>query len=129
LVATLVTWLLFVIASIALQNTLPPALTGYLEEQMAAPVSGGEVFALIALIILLVVNFVGLWKLRSWARVLYVASTLLIVPLDALAGPVVMNSWEGLFSHVALLLEGILLCSMFSGQTSQLFEQKHISNN
>ncbi|MES9296757.1 hypothetical protein ABEQ71_12570, partial [Cutibacterium acnes] len=81
--------------------------------------------ASLALLVLLPVSTVGLWKFKRWARTLYIVISIVFIPLSIFVGPIVMNSWEAMFNEIAILLEGILIAMMFMGPISEKF--KHVA--
>ncbi|WP_332420274.1 hypothetical protein, partial [Vibrio metschnikovii] len=129
LISGLVTSIVGIIAGFSLSETLPPILQEYLLQAEKKEVSNFEmVFLLVAslaLLVLLPVSTVGLWKFKRWARTLYIVISIVFIPLSIFVGPIVMNSWEAMFNEIAILLEGILIAMMFMGPISEKF--KHVA--
>ncbi|WP_217519020.1 hypothetical protein [Vibrio metschnikovii] len=129
LISGLVTSIVGIIAGFSLSETLPPILQEYLLQAEKKEVSNFEmVFLLVAslaLLVLLPVSTVGLWKFKRWARTLYIVISIVFIPLSIFFGPIVMNSWEAMFNEIAILLEGILIAMMFMGPISEKF--KHVA--
>lgn len=125
LIAGLIFTIIGVVAGISLSDTLPAVLQDYLAQVENEGMSSGEVIfwllTLLALLLLLPISTIGLWKFKSWARTLYVVITVTFIPFYPVIGPVVMNGWEAMFSDIALILEGVLLAMMFTGEVSQKF--------
>ncbi len=125
LIAGLIFEIIGVIANISFSYTLPSVLQDYLTEvQNEDKPIGEEIFLLLAalsVLLLLPISTIGLWNFKSWARTLYVAITVAFIPFYPVFGPVVMNGWEAMFTDTALILEGILLAMMFTGEVRQKF--------
>ncbi|MDP3589980.1 MAG: hypothetical protein Q8R54_05510, partial [Methylobacter sp.] len=66
---------------------------------------------------------------KKWARTLYVVISLVSFLFYPVIGPVVLNVWEAMFSDVTMLLEGILIAMMFTGEISHKFEQSIIASS
>jgi len=114
------------LASISLTETLPTALQGYLTELENEDISPFRAFFSLAIMVvtipLFLASIIGLWKFKSWARIIYAVLTIFFIAVSpAITGPVVMNSWEATFSDIATLFEGVLLVMMFTGEISQKF--------
>jgi uncharacterized membrane protein (DUF2068 family) len=94
LIAGLVFQVFSIAAGLVLVNTLPPLLRNYLADVANKDVSAGYAVFLLSYFVvnsvLMLVNYYGLWKFRSWARVLNVVLTLVTVFSLAFTGPVVM---------------------------------------
>lgn len=127
LIAGLIFAIIGAIAGISLSDTLPTILQDYLTQVDNEDMSNGEaiflLLTMLAVLLLLPISTIGLWKFKSWARMLYVVITVAFIPFYPAIGPVVMNGWEAMFSNIALILEGILLAMMFTGEVSQNFSQ------
>lgn len=125
LIAGLIFEIIGVIANISLSYTLPSILQDYITQvQNEDKTIGEEIFLLLAalsVLLLLPISTIGLWNFKSWARTLYVAITVAFIPFYPVFGPVVMNGWEAMFTDTALILEGILLAMMFTGEVRQKF--------
>ena len=125
LIAGLVFEIIGVIANISLSYTLPSILQDYITQvQNEDKPIGEEIFLLLAalsVLLLLPISTIGLWNFKSWARTLYVAITVAFIPFYPVFGPVVMNGWEAMFTDTALILQGILLAMMFTGEVRQKF--------
>lgn len=125
LIAGLIFAIIGVVAGISLSDTLPTILQDYLTQMENEDMSSVEaillLLAMLAVFLLLPISTIGLWKFKSWARTLYVVITVAFIPFYPALGPVVMNGWEAMFSDIALILEGILLAMMFTGEVSQKF--------
>ena len=127
LIAGLVFQVFSIAAGLVLVNTLPPLLQNYLAEVANNEVSTGyAVFLLSYLLVTFVlvpVNYYGLWKFRSWARVLNVVLTLMTVFSLAFTGPFVMTGLAYMFFSIASILEGVLIVMMFSGEIGEKFSK------
>lgn len=125
LIAGLIFEIIGVIANISLSYTLPSILQDYITQvQNEDKPIGEEIFLLLAVLsvlLLLPISTIGLWNFKSWARTLYVAITVAFIPFYPVFGPVVMNGWEAMFTDTALIIEGILLAMMFTGEVRQKF--------
>jgi hypothetical protein len=133
LIAGLITAVVGVVAGISLSDTLPMGLQDYLAQSENSDISTSEaifsIFALLAVLIILPVSTIGLWKFKRWARTLYVVLTIILIPFYPAMGPVVMNGWEAMFDNITLLLEGILIAMMFTGTISQEFQAVKIKKD
>jgi len=131
LIAGLIFTIIGIVAGISLSDTLPALLQEYLAQMESKDISsGGAIFVLLAMLavfLLLPISTIGLWKFKSWARTLYVVITVAFIPFYPIVGPVVMNGWEAMFSDIALILEGVLLAMMFTGEVSQNFSSSKIN--
>ncbi|WP_039562851.1 hypothetical protein [Pseudomonas flexibilis] len=127
LIAGLVFQVISVAAGVALVETLPPLLQRYLAEVANAEISVGFAillsFYFLAVLVLMPVNYYGLWKFRSWARVLYVVVSIVFTLLLAFTGPVVMSGLAYMFFSIALILEGALIAMMFIGEVGEKFSK------
>ena len=133
LAASLIFSVFSFLASISLAETLPTALQDYLTEVENEDISVSRALfylaAMLALLILLPVSIIGLWKFKSWARTLYVVITIAFIPFYPAIGPVVMNGWEAMFYDIAILFDGVLLAMMFTGEISQKFSPSSSTAN
>lgn len=127
LISGLIVAIIGIIAGVSLSDTLPQILQDYLLQIENEDISNAElVLFLIAtpiILILLPISTIGLWKFKNWARTLYVVISVAFIPLYPVIGPVVMNGWEAMFSDIALMLEGVLIAMMFTGEISKKFKQ------
>ena len=127
LIAGLVFQVFSIAAGLVLVNTLPPLLQNYLADVANKDVSTGYAVFLLSYFVvnsvLMLVNYYGLWKFRSWARVLNVVLTLVTVFSLAFTGPVVMAGLAYMFFSIALILEGVLIVMMFSGEIGEKFSK------
>lgn len=127
LIAGLVFQVISVAAGVALVETLPPLLQRYLAEVANAEISVGFAillsFYFLAVLVLMPVNYYGLWKFRSWARVLYVVVSIVFTLLLAFTGPVVMSGLAYMFFSIALIFEGALIAMMFIGEVGEKFSK------
>lgn len=127
LIAGLVSQIISVAAGVALVETLPPLLQRYLAEVANAEISVGFAillsFYFLAVLVLMPVNYYGLWKFRPWARVLYVVVSIVFTLLLAFTGPVVMSGLAYMFFSIALILEGALIAMMFIGEVGEKFSK------
>jgi hypothetical protein len=119
LIAGLIFAIIAGVAGSSLSDTLPPTLQDYLAQVEDEDILDGKtIFFLIAALvmpILLPISTIGLWKFKPWARTLYVVITMAFIPFYPVLGPVVMNGWEAMFNDIALMLDGILIAMMFTG--------------
>lgn len=123
LIASLVTSIIEIIAGLSLSNTLPYELQIYLSRSDSADASIGAILlATILMMALLIVAITGIWKFKKWARTLYVIITIIFIISSPALGPIVMNSWEAMFSYITFTLDGILLTMMFSGTVGKRFQ-------
>jgi hypothetical protein len=126
LISGLIVAIISIIAGVSLSDTLPPILQDYLLQIENEDISNTELvlffIATPILLILLPISTIGLWKFKSWARTLYVVISVAFIPLYPVIGPVVMNGWEAMFSDIALMLEGVLIAMMFTGEISKKFK-------
>jgi uncharacterized membrane protein (DUF2068 family) len=127
LIAGLVFQVFSIAAGLVLVNTLPPLLQNYLADVANKDVSTGYAVFLFSYFVvnsvLMLVNYYGLWKFRSWARVLNVVLTLVTVFSLAFTGPIVMAGLAYMFFSIALILEGVLIVMMFSGEIGEKFSK------
>ncbi len=79
-------------------------------------------FGLVALVLLIIAT-VGLWKIKKWARTIYVIVTLMVIIITPTMGDTNLNAWESMFSYLLVLLEGILIAMMYSGEAKKEFEK------
>lgn len=136
LIAGLIFAIIAGVAGFSLSDTLPPTLQDYLAQVEDEDIfededilDGETIFFLIAALvmpILLPISTIGLWKFKPWARTLYVVITMAFIPFYPVLGPVVMNGWEAMFNDIALMLDGILIAMMFTGEISQRFKPSTI---
>ena len=99
-------------------NFLPAPLRDYVDAQGEAELEWGDwVIGGLALqmIPLLLLSYIGLWRLWRFARVLYLCTGLLGVALVSLVGPEVRMGWavalEGLSWTVSGLILGLIYFS------------------
>lgn len=130
LIAGLLFAIIGVIAGISLSDTLPQILQDYLAQVESEDISGGEaifyILVMLAVLLLLPISTIGLWKFKSWARTLYVIISVAFIPFYPIIGPVVMNGWEAMFNDIALMLEGAVLVMMFTGEVGQKFKSPKV---
>jgi hypothetical protein len=80
-------------------------------------------FFAVAILILSIISIVGLWKIKKWARTIFVIVTLMIIMISPTLGDINMNAWESMFNDISIMLEGILIAMMYSGKTKEEFEK------
>ena len=133
LISGLIIAMIGIVAGFSLLDTLPPLLQSYLSQRENEELSGAEALFLLAAIptvfILLPISTIGLWKFKSWARTLYVVISVAFIPLYPVIGPVVMNGWEAMFSDLSLVLEGVLIAMMFTGEIGKKFKPAAVEVN
>ncbi len=126
LISGLVISIFSVIASYTLLDTLPLMLQNYLAQSENIDMSTSQtILAFIAVLLILLflpICTIGLWKFKSWARKLYIVITIIVIPFYPFIGPTIMNGWESMFNDTALILEGILIAMMFTGEINQKFQ-------
>ena len=133
LIAVLIFATIGVTVGISLSDTLPPALQNYLAQIESEDISNSKgifyMFGFLVILILLPISIIGLWKFKSWARTMYLIISVGFIPFYPIIGPVVMNGWEAMFNDIALMLDGVLLTMMFTGETSQKFKVTKIESD
>jgi uncharacterized membrane protein len=133
LIAGLVFAIIGVIAGSSLSDTLPPTLQNYLAQIESEDISNSKdifyILGFLIILILLPISIIGLWKFKSWARTMYLIISVGFIPFYPIIGPVVMNGWEAMFNDIALMLDGVLLTVMFTGETSQKFKATKIESD
>ena len=115
------------VASITLSDTLPIELQSYLEIA-GNDLTDNEALAILIsaaiFLILAVVSTVGLWSFKKWARTLHIVGIIISLLLTPILSPVIMNGWEVMFSDISLILGGLLLAMMFSGEVGAMFRSE-----
>ncbi|GLS84550.1 hypothetical protein [Paraferrimonas haliotis] len=133
LIASLMASITSVVAGISLLDTLPQILQDYMAQLESQEMSKGKALFLLLLVptvlLLLLISTIGLWKFKSWARTLYVILLVAFIPLYPASGPVVMTSLEAMFRDIALVLEGVLLALMYTGEVNQKFVSTTTNEN
>lgn len=81
-----------------------------------------EIIFGLSMLFLLIIATIGLWKTKKWARTLFVITTLAYIIYSPTIGDITMNAWEAMFSDMSIMLEGILIAMMYSGETKNEFE-------
>lgn len=131
LIAGLVFAISSVVAGLSLTETLPPSLQDYLMQVEGEEISSGRAifFLLIVLSIFIILPIitVGIWKFKPWARTLYVVISVVFIPFYPIMGPVVMNGWQAMLYDLSLMLEGILIAMMFTGEINERFKKSNAS--
>jgi len=126
LILGLIFSIISIVAGISLSDTLPPILQDYLLQLENEELSATEVILFLTatpmILTLLIVSTIGLWNFKSWARTLYVVISVAFIPLYPVIGPVIMNGWEAMFYDMELILKGVLIAMMFTGEVSQKFK-------
>jgi len=110
--------LIGLIATFALEGSLPPLLQEYLEWEANRPLIPSDiVFAAVALVSipLCLVASIGLFFFKNWARWLYLACSLLIYSMSFFTGPTVEHGIAGVLDDLSVLLEGLILGLAFFG--------------
>ncbi|CAH0535344.1 hypothetical protein VST7929_02937 [Vibrio stylophorae] len=121
LISNIVAIILSAIAGIGLEGSLPMELQTYLAWEAEQDVSTFLGMLMLTILALYIINVVGLWKFKPWAKKMYVVFTACsFIPLPLL-GPTVMNAWEYMLYDIAILLEGALLVLLFVGPVANKF--------
>ncbi len=121
LISSIVTIILSVIAGIRLEGTLPLELQTYLAWEAEQDISTFFGVMILTILVLFIINVVGLWKFKPWAKKMYIVITVFSFISLPLLGPTVMNAWESMLYDIAILLEGALLVLLFVGPVANKF--------
>mgnify|MGYP004002593015 CR=1 FL=1 len=121
LVSSIIAIILSVSAGIGLEGSLPLELQTYLAWEAEQDISTSLGIFFLTVLILYIINVVGLWKFKPWAKKMYVVITVFSFISLPLLGPMVMNAWESMFYDIAILLEGALLVLLFVGPVANKF--------
>lgn len=68
---------------------------------------------LVFILALSIISLVGLLMFKAWGRWLYLATTLLILPISIISGPAIFYGWEIALFDFANMFHGAVLLSMF----------------
>ena len=127
IVVELLSALLGIYADIALQATFPPELQAYLLTESQGPFSAGDavkgVFFL-ALVVALIVAWVGLWLLKRWARTLYTTLVVISLVMTLFLGPVVTSAFAAALYSISSLAGGIMLGLLWFSELRGKFEAR-----
>lgn len=121
LISSILAIILSVIAGIGLEGSLPIELQTYLAWEAEQDISIFLGILILTILVLYIINVVGLWKFKPWAKKMYVVITVFSFISLPLLGPTVMNSWESMLYDIAILLEGALLVLLFVGPVANKF--------
>jgi hypothetical protein len=93
----------------------------YLAWKAEQDISTFLVILSLTFLVLCIINVVGLWKFKHWAKKMYVVIAVFSFISSPLLGPTVMNAWESMLYDTAILLEGALLVLLFVGPVANKF--------
>lgn len=126
LIANLIFGALGIFVDSAFIDNLPPILHGYIagvaEEASDAKIAM-MLFYFLAFILLSLINYFGLWRFKPWARTLYVVVMAASIPSTIVTGPIVMSGWAAMFCFIAIVIQGVLLGLMFTGEVGARFRR------
>jgi hypothetical protein len=106
------------------QSRLPLELREYLEAAAESELTPREIAALAAvipLLVLLVVSWIGLWRLWRPARRLYFIATVSSLALIPLLGPHVDAGWSQLLGEMGSVVSGALLALLYFSPARRFF--------
>jgi hypothetical protein len=115
------------VAGINLRDSLPEMLQQYLaleyDSTWTALRSTKLAFYLVAFG-LLVAGWIGLWKLKPWARCAYTTAWVLSVLIESMIGPSVMHAIAYTLSDLATLTAGMTLALIWFSPLAMHFGRK-----
>jgi hypothetical protein len=127
--------LLFLIASIVsewtLRSTLPVQLQNYINDSDALPISTMQIvfmLLLIPVVILFILSWVALWRLRRWARLLYTIAWVVSLPFVVPLGPYIMTGLGYTLETTSTLFGGLILGLIYFSDLREMFESKAAIN-
>ena len=112
LVSEIVLTLAAIPGALVSERFLPPALQAFLQEQSDAPLTGVDALTLVlavALIVVLVVAWVGLFNWWKSGPLLYLLACASAAPFCLMAGPTVSTAFETAFETISSMLSGVIL--------------------
>jgi len=106
----------YLVASIALESSLPPLLQDYLRAEDAREPTAIERFLFVGVMPVLLANTVallGLVFLKRWAKKIFLYSTIVLWVLSLFIGPTVDHAIPALLNGAATLILGVLLWLLY----------------
>ena len=125
IIVELVSALLGTYADIALQSTFPLELQAYLLTESQGPLGAGDVLKGVvfgALLVAVVVAWVGLWLLKRWARTLYTTLVVISLVVTLFLGPVVTSALGAALYSISSLAGGVILGLLWFSELRGSFE-------
>ena len=108
------------VADLYFESDLPAPLREFLAEDRERPWSAVQIGVPVLFLIALVTAWVGLWRLRPWARTLYSATTVLGFLTTPIFGPYVTHGFAQALSEACTMVGGMTLALIwFSSLASQ----------
>jgi hypothetical protein len=116
-----------VVVSFVEKPSLPPALRGYLDSKVNVPLAGRDYFVfllMLSLLVIGVVNTVGLYRFRPWARTLYVWGFVAGYGIVTFLfrEPLVVTPLAHTLFSLGNALSGFVLASLFFSPVARLFD-------
>jgi len=123
LLSGILTAIIGTVVGSSLQDSLPSHLQAYLLQVDITQENFTQLEAILALVflIVLIASFVGMWKFKHWARILYISCIILILPFYGTFGPIVESPWEAMFLDVSTTLEGVTVAMMWLEPLNERF--------
>lgn len=113
------------VLDIALESALPEPLRNYLAGQTESWTTADSImlFVGIPMFIVMIVGWIGLWRLWRPARAIYLYSWLAGLLLTAFPGPVVSSAVGYLLSDASVLCAGLTLGLIYFSDLRHAFER------
>lgn len=114
-------------SGIWLSDTLPEQLQAYLSAQNGAAWSSADSFTALVFVPLaglLGAGWIGLWKMKRWARAVYTTAWGLGLLTLPLLGPSVAHGLEYALGDVATLVAGMILSLIWFSPLAERFRQQ-----
>ena len=128
LISSVVAIILSISAGIGLKGSLPIELQNYLAWEAEQDTSTPLGILILTIFVFYIINIVGLWKFKPWAKKMYVVIAVFSFLASPLLGPTVMNAWESMFYDIANLLGSVLLVLLFVGPVASKFNPTFVES-
>ena len=110
--ASLLLGICSVIVPLSTESLLHQDLQSFLDAQIEADVTGPDVVLMIVglcAVAMLIVSYVGLFKIKKWGRFLFLVSNSLGLAVTPFIGPVIYTGIASMLAYASAILAGVVI--------------------
>ena len=112
---------------LALEKDLPSSLQAFISEQNSQPMNFARGIVSLVALVAVVVAWIGLWRLKVWARTLYSIASVAGFLVMPFYGPVVSDGTANMVGQLAVTAGGATLALIWLSPISNYFNPSNES--